>query len=91
MKNFICFPNQFFLQNEFIDTKNAVLTRRRTLPAQLPEMIQIKVHKRCQNFSKTFSSKSSHGEVESSLKAAQVFLGQPAESFPLDIQKQNSV
>ena len=42
MKNFICFPNQFFLQNEFIDTKNAVLTGRRTLPAQLPEMIQKK-------------------------------------------------
>ena len=28
MKNFICFPEQFFLQNDFIDTKNAVLTGR---------------------------------------------------------------
>ena len=27
-KNFICFPKQFFLQNDFIDTKNAVLTDR---------------------------------------------------------------
>ena len=38
-------------------------------PAQLPEMIRKKVHKRCKNFSKVFSSKSSHGYVESSLKA----------------------
>ena len=28
MKNFICFSKQFFLQNDFIDTKNAVLTGR---------------------------------------------------------------
>ena len=28
MKTFICFPKQFFLQNDFIDTMNAVLTGR---------------------------------------------------------------
>ena len=45
-----------------------------TFPAQLPEIIPKKVHKRCNNYSKVFSSKSSHGEVESSLKAPLCFL-----------------
>ena len=60
-------------------------------PAQLPEMIRKKVHKSCKNFSKVFSSKNSHGEVESSLKASLTFFGQLAENFPLDIQKNNSL
>ena len=91
MKNFICFPNQFFLQNEFIDTKNAVLTGRRTLPAQLSEMIRKKIHRRCKNFSKKFSSNCSHGEVKSSLKAPLTFSGQPAENFPLEVQEKNNL
>ena len=36
-----------------------------SFPAQLPEIIRKKVHKRCKNFSKLFSSNCSHGEVES--------------------------
>ena len=43
--------------------------------AQLLEMIQKKVHKSCTNFSKIFSSKSSHGDVESSMKAPLIFFG----------------
>ena len=55
--------------------------------AQLLEMIRKKVHKSCTNFSKIFSSKSSHGDVESSMKAPLIFFRQPAELFPLDFQK----
>ena len=58
-------------------------------PAQLPEMIWKKVHKRCKNFSKIFSSKVSHGDIESRLKAPLTFSGQPAKLFPLDIQENN--
>ena len=54
-------------------------------------MIRIKVYKRCKNFSKRFSSKCSHGEVENSLDAQLTFFGQPAESFPLDIRKKQFV
>ena len=49
-------------------------------------MIRKKVHKRCKNFSKNFSSNCSHGEVGSSLKVPLTFFGQPAETIPLEIQ-----
>ena len=86
MKNFICFSKQFFLQNDFLDTKNAVLTGRPSFPAQLLEIIRTKVHKRCKNFSKIFSSKSSLGGVGSSFKAPLTFYQQLAEIFLLDFQ-----
>ena len=70
---------------------NAVLTVRQNFPAPLPEIIWKNVHNRCKNFSKKFSSKSPHGYVESSMKAPLTFFGQPAESFPLDIQKKQFV
>ena len=62
-----------------------------TFAAQLPEVFPKKVHKRCKNFSKTFSSTCSHGEVASILQDPLTFYGQPAESFPLDIKKKQSV
>ena len=60
-------------------------------PAQLSEVIEKKVHKKCKNFSKLVSSKCSYGEVESSLKAPLIFFRQPAETFPVDIQKNNNL
>ena len=87
MKNFIRFPKQFFLQNDFIDTKKAVLTGRPKFSGSFTGNDRKKFHKKCKNFSKLFSSKCSYGEVESSLKAPLTFFRQPAELFPLDIQK----
>ena len=53
-------------------------------------MIRKKVHKRCKNFSKTFSSICSHGEAESRWEGLLTFFGHPAENFPLDIQKKTT-
>ena len=44
-------------------------------------MILKKVHKSCKNFSKMFSSKSSHGDVESSMKAPLIFFGNQPNFF----------
>ena len=86
IKNFICFP-KFFLNKFSIDTENAVSRGRPNSFRWITGNDQKKVHKRFKKFSKIFSSESSHGEVESSLKAPLTFFGQPAEVFPLDIQK----
>ena len=91
MKTFICFPKQFFLHNDFIDAKKAVLKGRPKFSRSITGNDRKKVHKKCKNVSKLFSSKCSYGEVESSLQAPLTFFGQPAESFPLDIQKNNNL
>ena len=80
------FFKRVFFQNEFIVRWMQFWQTDRTFPAQLREMIWKNVHKSCKNFSKLFSSESSHGDVESSMKARRTFFGEPAESFPLDIQ-----
>ena len=65
MKNFICFPKQFFLQNDFIDTKNAVLTGGPNFSCSITGNYPIKSPQKMQKLSKLFSSNCSHGEVES--------------------------
>ena len=86
IKNFICFPKDF-LNKISIDTENAVLKDRPNFPRWITANDPKKVHKKCKNFSKLFSSKCSFGEVESSFKAPLIFFQQPAELFPLDFQK----
>ena len=53
MKKFICFPNQFFIQNAFIDTKNAVLTGRPKFSCWItgndPKNVPQKMQKRFKN------------------------------------------
>ena len=54
MKNFICFPKHFFLQNDFIDTKNAVLTGRPNFSCSITGNYPIKSPQKMQKLFKTF-------------------------------------
>ena len=53
MKNFICFPKQFFLQNDFIDTKYAVLTGRPNFSCSITGNYPIKSPQKMQKLFKT--------------------------------------
>ena len=53
MKNFICFPKQFFRQNVFIDTKNAVLTGRPNFSCSITGNYPIKSPQKMQKLFKT--------------------------------------
>ena len=53
MKNFICFPKQFFRQNDFIDTKNAVLTGRPNFSCSITGNYPIKSPQKMQKLFKT--------------------------------------
>ena len=54
MKNFICFPKHFFLQNDFIDTKNAVLTGRPNFSCSITGNYPKKSPQKMQKLFKTF-------------------------------------
>ena len=53
MKNFICFPKQFFRQNVIIDTKNAVLTGRPNFSCSITGNYPIKSPQKMQKLFKT--------------------------------------
>ena len=90
-EKFQLFSKTDFFQNDSIDTKNAVLTGRPNFSCSITGNDLKKSPKKCKNFSKKFSSKSSQGEVESSLKATLTCFGQPAKNFPLGVQKNNNL
>ena len=81
IKNFLCFPKQFFFKKLTIDTENAVLNSRPNFYRSNARNDPKKVNKRCKNFSKFFSSNCSHGEVESSLKAPLTFFSTATWTF----------
>ena len=85
------FQKKIFFRNDFIDTMNAVLTGRPNFSCSITGKDLKKSPKKCKNFSKKISSKSSQGEVESSLKATLTCFGRPAENFPLDFWKNNNL
>ena len=89
MKTFIYFPKLFFLQNDFTDTKIAVLTGRPNFSCSITGNDPKKSPQKMQKLFKIFPPNCSYGEVESSLKAPLTFFGQPQESVLLDIQKNN--
>ena len=72
IKNFLCFPKQFFFKKLTIDTENAVSTGRPNFYCSITRNDPKKVNK-MQKIFKVFSSNCSHGEVESSLKAPLTF------------------
>ena len=89
-KNYLFSETVFFSKTIFLKTKNAVLTGRPNVCCSNTRNDPKKVNKRFKFFRKKFSSKCSHGEVESNLKAPLTFFRQPAEFFPLDIQKKTN-
>ena len=76
-------------ENDFIDTKNAVLTGRPNFSCSITGNDLKKSPQKVQKLFKKFSSRSYQGDVESSLKATLTFFGQPAEIFSLEIQEKN--
>ena len=54
IKNFLCFPKQFFFKKFSIDTENAVWKARQTFTAQMPEMIRKKSTKDAKTFQSFF-------------------------------------
>ena len=89
-KNFNCFREQFFFKKHFHWYEECSFDRPTKLFLLNYRKWSEKVHKRFKNFSKIFSSESSHGEVESRWESLLTFFGQPGENFPLDIQKKNN-
>ena len=90
-ETFQLFSKTVLFQNDFIDTKNAVLTGRSNFSCSITGNDLKKSPQKVQKLFKKFSSRSYQGEVESSLKATLTFFGQPAELFPLEIQENNNL
>ena len=84
MKNFICFPKQFFLQNDFIDTKNAVLTGGPNFSCSITGNYPKKSPQKMQKLFKTIFFKLFPW---SGRKPRWFFFREAAEYFLLDIQK----
>ena len=87
MKNFICFSKQFFLQNDFIDTKNAVLTGRPNFSCSITGNYPIKSPQKMQKLFKTIFFKLFPRSGRKQLESPADFFWQPPELFPLDIQR----
>ena len=87
MKIFICFPKEFFLQNDFIDTMNAILTVRQRFFLPNYWKWSKKSPQKMQKLFEKFSWNCSHGEVKSSLKAPLTFLDSQAKYFRSKFKK----
>ena len=87
IKNSISFPKQFFFQNDFIDTKNAVLTGRPNFSQSITGNDLKKGPQKMQKFFKVIYFKMFFWRGRKQLESPDDFFRQAAEIFPLDIQK----
>ena len=87
MKNFNCFPKQFFFQNDFIDTKNAVLRGRPNFSCSITGIDLKKSRQKMQKLFKSLFFKMFLWRSRKQLESLADFFQQPAELFPIDIQK----
>ena len=69
IKNFICFPKQFFFKKRFYRYVEWSFDRPAKLFLLNYQNWSEKSRQKCKNFSNFFSAKCSYGELESSLKA----------------------
>ena len=87
IKNFICFPKQFFFKKYFYRHGEYSFDRPANFFPFKYRNWSEKSRQKSKTFSKHFSAICSYGELESSLKARWLLSRQAAEIFPLDFRK----
>ena len=87
MKIFICFPKQFFLQNDFLDTKNAVLTGRSNFYCSITGIDLKKSPQKMQKLFKNIFFKMFPWRGTKQLESPADFFSTASRIFPLDTQK----